>query len=110
MNVLFLDAYNLIYRAKSGFTKGEHPVIYNFFRGIRPLVEKYNPDLVYFVLEGRPKHRNVISEGKYKAGRPSQGQEFHRQKASIIQACKLYMPFVTVRHPDFECDDVIATF
>jgi hypothetical protein len=38
MKVLFLDAYNLIYRAKSGFTKGDFPVVYNFFRGLRPLV------------------------------------------------------------------------
>lgn len=110
MNVLFLDAYNLIYRAKSGFTKGENPVIFNFFRGIRPLVEKYKPDLVYFVLEGRPEHRNNISGGNYKAGRPLQGENFHKQKASIIAACKTYMPFVTVRHPEFECDDVIATY
>ena len=110
MRVLFLDAYNLIYRAKSGFTKGENYVIYNFFRGVRPLVEKYNPDLVYFVLEGRPKHRQTISEGDYKSNRPSQGEHFHAQKASIIQAVKEYMPFVTLRHPDFECDDVIATY
>ena len=110
MRVVFLDAYNLIYRALSGFTKGENPVIFNFFRGLRPLVEKYDPDLVYFVLEGQPKHRNQISEGGYKAGRPSRGESFHRQKASIIAACKEYMPFVTVRHPDFECDDVIATY
>ena len=28
MKVLFLDAYNLIYRARSGFTKGDYAVIY----------------------------------------------------------------------------------
>jgi hypothetical protein len=39
MNVLFLDAYNLIYRARSGFTKGEYAIVYNFFRGVRPLVD-----------------------------------------------------------------------
>jgi len=110
MKVLFLDAYNLIYRAKSGFTKGDNPVIFNFFRGIRPLVEKFNPDLVYFVLEGKPQHRIDISGESYKAGRPSSTDSFHRQKASIISACKTYMPFVTVRHPNFECDDVIATY
>ena len=108
--VLFLDAYNLIYRAKSGFTKGENYVIYNFFRGLRPLVAKYKPDLVYFVLEGKPKHRQNISEGEYKSNRPSQGDHFHAQKASIIEAVKQFLPFVTVRHPDFECDDVIATY
>lgn len=110
MKVLFLDAYNLIYRAKSGFTKGDHYVVYNFFRGLRPLVAKYNPDLVYFVLEGRPKHRISLSEGNYKVNRPRQEESFYKQKASIIGAVKEYMPFIAVRHPDFECDDVIATY
>lgn len=110
MKVLFLDAYNLIYRAKSGFTKGDNYVIYNFFRGLRPLVDMFKPDLVYFVLEGRPKHRSMISEGEYKSNRPSQGEHFHAQKASIIGAVGEYMPFISVRHPDFECDDVIATY
>ena len=109
MKVVFLDAYNLIYRALSGFTKGENFVIYNFFRGIRPLVAKFKPDLVYFVLEGNPKHRQTISEGNYKSNRVSKGESFHLQKASIIQAVKTFMPFICIRHPDFECDDVIAT-
>ena len=109
MNIVFLDAYNLIYRALSGFTKGENYVIFNFFRGLRPLVEKYNPDLVYFVLEGHPKHRAQLSEGDYKSNRKSKGEHFHLQKASIIQAVKTFMPFISIRHPDFECDDVIAT-
>jgi len=39
MRVLFIDAYNLIHRARSGFTKGDYPVVFNFFRGIRPLIE-----------------------------------------------------------------------
>lgn len=110
MKVLFLDAYNLIYRAKSGFTKGDNYVIYNFLRGLRPLVAKYNPDLVYFVLEGKPKHRNTLSEGDYKSNRKTQGKHFHEQKASIILAVKQYFPFISIRHPDFECDDVIATY
>ena len=110
MKVLFLDAYNLIYRAKSGFTKGDNYVIYNFFRGLRPLVAKYNPDIVYFVLEGRPKHREELSMGNYKSNRKTQGDFFHAQKASIIEAVKEFMPFVSIRHPKFECDDVIATY
>jgi DNA polymerase I len=107
--VLLLDGYNLIYRGLSGFTRGEYYVIYNFFRGLRPLVEKYNPDIVYFVLEGDPKHRKTLSEGNYKSNRKSKGENFHLQKASIIQAVKEFLPFITIRHPDFECDDVIAT-
>jgi DNA polymerase-1 len=107
--VLFLDAYNLIHRARSGFTRGEYPVIYNFFRGIRPLIEKFNPDKVYFVLEGIPKFRQSLSEGEYKKGRKNPGSSFHRQKAAIINLVIECMPFETVRHPDLECDDTIAT-
>jgi len=109
MKVLFLDAYNLIYRARSGYTKGEYAVIYNFFRGIRPLVEKFNPDKVYFVLEGNPKFRAQLSGGNYKANRKSAGDLFHRQKASIINMVSAMMPFYVVRHPELECDDTIAT-
>lgn len=110
MKVLLLDAYNLIYRAKSGFTKGEYPIIYNFFRGIRPLVEKFSPDKVYFVLEGNPKFRNSLSSGDYKSNRPTQSRSFHEQKATIISLVKNCLPFETVRHPDLECDDTIATY
>ena len=60
MKTLFLDAYNLIYRARSGFTAGEYAVIYNFFRGVRPLIEKFNTDKVYFALEGNPKFRKQL--------------------------------------------------
>jgi DNA polymerase-1 len=70
----------------------------------------FKPDLVYFVLEGNPKHRNTISGGNYKSNRSNNDIHFHEQKASIIEAVKKYMPFITIRHPDFECDDVIATY
>ena len=109
MKVLFLDAYNLIYRARSGFTKGDYPVVYNFFRGVRPLVEKFNPDKVYFVLEGKPQFRQQLSEGNYKSNRKSAGDEFHRQKGAIINIVGELFPFESVRHPELECDDTIAT-
>jgi len=109
MKVLFLDAYNLIYRSLSGFKSGEHYVIYNFFRSLRPLIEKHNPDCVYFVLEGNPKFRTQLSGDTYKSNRKSQGASFHRQKAAIINIVKEYLPFSVVRHPELECDDTIAT-
>ena len=110
MKILLLDAYNLIYRAKSGFTRGDYPVIYNFFRGLRPLVEKFNPDKVYFVLEGKPEFRQQISEGSYKSNRSQQSRAFHEQKANIISLVKNCFPFTVVRHPKLECDDTIATY
>lgn len=109
MKILLLDAYNLIHRARSGFTKGDYPIIYNFFRGIRPLVEKFNPDKVYFVLEGNPRFRKEISGDAYKGNRKSPGDSFHRQKAAIINMVSEYLPFITAKHPDLECDDTIAT-
>jgi len=93
MKVLFLDAYNLIHRARSGFTRGEYPVVFNFFRGVRPLVEKFSPDKVYFVLEGNPKFRNDLLDGEYKAGRVNPGNHFHRQKAIIINMVKSLMSY-----------------
>ena len=110
MNVLLLDAYNLIHRARSGFTKGDYAIIYNFFRGLRPIVEKFNPDRVYFVLEGKPQFRNTLSGGSYKSNRKSQDRKFHEQKAQIISIVRSCFPFVSVRHPNLECDDVIATY
>ena len=108
MKVLLLDAYNLIYRAKSGFMKGDYPVVYNFFRGVRPLVEKHNPDKVYFVLEGNPEFRKTINTA-YKANRSNNDRHFHEQKAQIIEMVKQCFPITSVRHPKLECDDTIAT-
>ena len=87
MKVLLLDAYNLIYRARSGYLKGEYPVVYNFFRGVRPLIEKFSPDKVYFVLEGNPQFRKNLNDA-YKANRSNNDRHFHEQKAQIISIVK----------------------
>ena len=108
MKILLLDAYNLIYRAKSGFMKGDYPVVYNFLRGLRPLVEKFSPDKVYFVLEGKPEFRINLNDA-YKANRSTSDRHFHEQKAQIISIVKECFPFTTALHPKLECDDTIAT-
>jgi len=107
-NILLLDAYNLIYRARySGMNKGNNSTVFNFFRGIRPLVEKFNPDITYFVLEGRPKKRLEVSPD-YKGQRVyTDKDDFNRQRKEIISLVKEYLPFVVVKHDDFECDDII---
>ena len=107
LKVVLLDAYNLIHRARSGFTRGDHAIVFNFFRGVRPIIEKLNPDKVYFVLEGYPAHRKEAF-GEYKANRPQQSDSFNRQKKEIIELVKEAMPFDIMRHPDLECDDLIA--
>jgi DNA polymerase I len=109
VKVLFLDAYNLIYRARAPFLKGEYALVFSFFRQLRPLIEKFDPDKVYFVLEGNPGFRKQLSEGNYKGNRKSAGDDFHRQKAAIINIVGELFPFESVRHPELECDDTIAT-
>tara|TARA_B100000214_G_C23935160_1_gene612788 strand:+ start:382 stop:1182 length:801 start_codon:yes stop_codon:yes gene_type:complete len=108
MCVLLLDGYNLLYRARSGFKGGDHPIVFNFFRGIRPIVEKFSPEKIYFVLEGVPRQR-LESQESYKGNRTYHDRdEFQRQKREIIKILKEDFPVEVVRHPDFECDDVIA--
>ena len=45
--VILLDANNLIYRARysAKFSReGDAAIVYSFFRSLRPIVEKFNPD------------------------------------------------------------------
>ena len=105
--VLLLDGYNLLYRARSGFAKGDNPIIFNFFRSLRPLVEKFNPDVAYFVLEGRPKAR-LAQDSNYKAQRVYHDRDdFNRQRNKIIEIMRESFPITIARHEDYECDDVI---
>ncbi len=108
MRVLLLDGYNLIYRARNGFQKGENACVYSFFRSLRVLIEKFAPEKAYLVLEGIPKQRLAMHED-YKATRVRDKDEnFARQRTFIIQLLKERFPIEIVRHPDYECDDVLA--
>ena len=114
MDCMILDGYNLLHRARFGFRRGEYFVIFNFIRGVRSIIEKFNPKKVYFVLEGKPKHREQIASS-YKANRKidesdpkfQEMKEFHRQKKLAINLMKEF-PVTIIRHPDYECDDTIA--
>ena len=97
---------NLIHRARNNFRKGDHALTYSFFRSLKPLMEKFEPDLAYFVLEGKQKHRTETYEG-YKSNRVKQSDDFWRQQREILEVM-LSLPIIQVRHPDHECDDVIA--
>ena len=108
MKVLLLDGYNLMYRARYGFGKGPHSTIFSFFRSLRPLVEKFDPDQVYFVIEGYPRQRMELLP-EYKATRVYDDKDdFQRQKRYIINILKESFPVHVVRHPEHECDDVIG--
>ncbi len=99
----------MIHRARFGWNKGDHSITFNFFRSLKSEIERHKPDEVYIVLEGHPVHRIQASDGVYKANRARiKDESFHRQKRDIIDLCKL-LPVVVIRHPDYECDDVIGT-
>ena len=106
--VLVLDGYNLIYRARySGMYKGEYSTVFNFFRGLRPLIEKFSPDLCYFVLEGKPVRR-LLADPEYKGQRTYHNKDnFQEQKKIIINTLSEFFPINIARHPGYECDDVI---
>ena len=106
MKIVLFDGMNLIHRARSGFMKGEDAIVFSFFRSLKPLVEKFQPDKAYFVLEGKPKHRSDLLP-EYKAQRSSPPDDFWRQ-ANDIREILGSLPIIQIRHPDYECDDVIA--
>ena len=107
--VLILDGYNLIYRARySGMNKGEYSTIFNFFRGLRPLIEKFNPDVSYFVLEGIPVKRLEL-DPEYKGQREYHNKDsFNEQRKRIISIIEEFYPIKLVKHEEYECDDVIG--
>ena len=107
--VLLLDGYNLFYRARySNMRKGKHSTIFNFFRSLRPLVEKFSPDSAFLVLEGMPKKRMLLSED-YKGTRVHTNEDnFKEQRREIENLLERFYPINLVRQPDFECDDIIG--
>lgn len=109
MKVLLLDGYNLIYRARYSFAKGPNSTIFSFFRSLRPIIEKFSPDKVYFVTEGYPAQRMQLLP-EYKGTREYHDKDdFQRQKHYIIDTLKESFPIHVVRHPEHECDDVIGS-
>jgi len=105
---------NFLHRARSGFTMGPAPVVYNFMRNFRAIVEQFAPDYIYFVLEGHPQQR-IDMLPQYKANRQVEAdgkayeeqKKFFKQVDHIIQLLVASFPVSVVRHPEFECDDTI---
>lgn len=116
--ILVIDGANFLHRSRSGFQLGDYNVVYNFFRSLRPLIEKFKPTRVYFTLEGSPK-RQLALLPEYKANRAIDAStpageaklksldDFYRQKEIIVDLLTRHAPVSVVRHPDFEGDDVI---
>ena len=111
MKVLLLDANNLIYRARysAKFSReGDAAIVYSFFRSLRPLVEKFDPDICYFVRDGAPADRKDLFPD-YKANRVREhDSEFLRQKKMIENIVLEYLPLIYCRNMKLEADDLIA--
>lgn len=107
MKTLILDGNNLIHRARSGYKKGDHPIVYNLFRGLRPLIERFEPNRYFFVLEGVPK-ANIDLLPEYKANRKPLPDGFVRQREEIIGLLSETFPIYVALHPDYEADDTIS--
>lgn len=119
--VLIVDGMNYLYRCRSGFKLGDHPVTYNFFRNLRALVGDMEAEEVIVVTEGIAERKLEFS--KYKANRDKpydpldpesvrekkDDEKFYRQCDEILNLITAYMPIRIYRHPRFEADDVIYT-
>ena len=114
MRVLLLDGYNMLYRARSvpssmtADADENNGTIYTFFRSLRYTIDLHKPDRVYFVMEGIPRDR-IAAHDEYKAQRVYHDRDgFQRQRRKIIDLMRNHLPVHMVRHPDYECDDVLA--
>jgi DNA polymerase-1 len=115
MKIALLDGYNLMHRARFGMKDGDHHIVFNFFRSLRPIIAEIKPDKVYLVLEGVPHHR-LAADSAYKANRvieegtaqADEMAEFRRQKRIILEALGNF-PITLAKHPQLECDDTIAS-
>jgi 5'-3' exonuclease len=88
--------------------------IFNFFRSLRPTIEKFQPDKCFFVLEGHPKFRYELFSD-YKANRKQLVKTSTKTKDEVyayadeIVRLLMFMPITICRAADYECDDVIGS-
>ena len=110
MKHLLLDANNLLFRARHACARRSYDnvIIHTFFRSLKPIIARFEPDYAYFVLDGYPKKRMEM-QPEYKGTRKYHDKDgFRAQRKEAIKMIKESVPFVTIRHPETEADDVIA--
>ena len=87
---------------------------FNFFRNLRPLIEDFQPDKCFFVLEGHPQFRyDLFADYKANriiklASRQESNERFLKTKDLIIPLLK-HLPITMCRAANYEADDVVAT-
>ena len=116
--ILIIDGYNMIHRCRfqwgGGVAEGEHQIVYNFFRILKPMVSQFLPDKVYFTFDGKPVAR-LEQFPEYKANRKRDDdpeavaywKSFSRQKEIIYSLLSDHFPITVVGHSENEADDVI---
>jgi DNA polymerase I len=105
--ILLVDTYNMIHRSRFGWNRGPDSITFNFFRSLKSEIDRHMPDKVYIVSEGTPKSSLKINPD-YKGNRTKVlDDSFYKQKKDIFSICE-NLPITFIRHPDFECDDVIS--
>jgi 5'-3' exonuclease len=95
----------------------EDPVIFNFFRNFRSLIETFAPHKVIACLEGHPTFRydllpeykanRIIKTGAQEDKRSETKQKFDGALPEVIRLIK-HLPITTMRHPHYEADDLLA--
>jgi len=107
-HVLIIDGLNLIHRARVAMFDANNGLTSTALRSVRSLIERFKPDVAYFVLEGKPQRRIDESGGTYKAQRVTMDDTFWLQKRQVIDIIADHLPVILIRHPNYEADDVIA--
>lgn len=89
-------------------------LVYNFFRSLRTILQQFNPDKCFFVLEGHPQFRYDLF-ADYKANRIVKTaskkdimDKFNFSKKEVIRLMQ-FLPITMARASHYECDDVIST-
>jgi DNA polymerase-1 len=117
--IMIIDAYNMIHRCRfqwgGGFATGDNQIVFNFLRTLRATVEQFEPDKIYFPLDGKPTVRLEMYP-EYKGTRRIETTDpdeiaywksFKRQKNTIIEMMGKHFPVTSMYHPDYECDDLV---
>lgn len=118
-NIMIIDAYNMIHRCRfqwgGGYATGDYQIVYNFLRSLRATVEQFEPDKIYFPLDGKPAARLKMYPA-YKGTRRTETTDpveiaywksFKRQKGIIIEMMQSCFPAISMYHPNYECDDIV---
>lgn len=137
--ILLIDGHNQMWRAcvkfpvappKPKLDEAGNPIIeppkpeqpdevifaFNFFRNLRPLIEDFEPDKCFFVLEGHPQFRydlfadykahRIVKQASEKSKKTT--ETFFKTKDIIVPLLQ-HFPITTCRAANYEADDVIGT-